>query len=116
MGVPDRKCGFVTFGSRESAESAMNSLFDSLYLNQSKCQLNWAKSKEEDVEEEEKKKNEDGISKEEEQYLKKKGIVPPTLPVMPDPCVSSSTAYIGKSSTQYKSMSAHYKEAKVSTK
>merc|ERR1712087_298858 len=59
--VSDRKCGFVTFGSRESAESAMNSLFDSLYLNQSKCQLNWAKSKdqEEEVEEEKRGKNED---------------------------------------------------------
>merc|ERR1712228_311223 len=118
--VPDRKCGFVTFGS---TESAMNALFDLLYLNKSKCQLNWGKSKGNDHEkkecvddnEKEEKRNDDGMSKADELYLKKQGILPPTLPPMPDPCVSN-TAYIGKSSTQYKSMSAHYKEDKVSTK
>ncbi len=43
--LPDRKCGFITFGMRENAEKAINALFDLLYLNKTKCVLNWARSK-----------------------------------------------------------------------
>merc|ERR1712129_555469 len=43
--LPDRKFGFLTFASRESAENAMQGLFDCLYLNEVKCSLNWAKGK-----------------------------------------------------------------------
>jgi len=43
--LQERKCGFVTFAERESAEKAMRALFDALYLNKRKCELNWAHSK-----------------------------------------------------------------------
>eukprot|EP01083_Nonionella_stella_P197075 724772_1 len=43
--LPDRKCGFITFSMRENAEKAINALFDVLYLNKKKCELNWARSK-----------------------------------------------------------------------
>eukprot|EP00485_Elphidium_margaritaceum_P003201 CAMPEP_0202688990 /NCGR_PEP_ID=MMETSP1385-20130828/4365_1 /ASSEMBLY_ACC=CAM_ASM_000861 /TAXON_ID=933848 /ORGANISM="Elphidium margaritaceum" /LENGTH=446 /DNA_ID=CAMNT_0049344063 /DNA_START=44 /DNA_END=1384 /DNA_ORIENTATION=+ len=43
----DKKCAFVTFATREMAEQTMTALFDQLYLNKRKCQLNWARPKNE---------------------------------------------------------------------
>merc|ERR1719203_1889546 len=43
--LPDRKCGFVTFATREEAEGTMTALFDQFYLNKRKLELNWARSK-----------------------------------------------------------------------
>eukprot|EP01083_Nonionella_stella_P048684 130004_1 len=122
----DRKCGFITFETRENAEKTMDALFDALYLNKRKCQLNWARSKgskadndesntNSNSKEEENKcedVNNEEITKEDEKYLESQGIMAPKLPPMPDPC-ASNTAYVGKKSTQYKSMNAHYQEAKV---
>ena len=149
--LPDRKCGFVTFATRENAESAMSSLFDLFYLNKRKCELNWARSKGDsgnttnssnrmgssqigmstsnDSEKAQKiGDNEQGTSSstshskpvyaapmtaEEQRFLKSQGILPPQLPPMPDPIACANTAYVGKTSTAYKSMTAHYKEAKI---
>merc|ERR1719221_1527330 len=99
--LAERKCGFVSFGSRESAESVMNACFDCLYLNKRKCQLNWARPKGNKDEEKEKGTEDvvanekesvkkDELSKEDAQYLKQQGILPPSLPSMPDPCVSNA--------------------------
>ena len=152
----DRKCGFITFGLRENAEQAMTELYDMLYLNKKKCELNWARSKpkpnvngttEQEMKEnintnmdtntdnnvnveEEKKYNDQNvnnktneylpndvnhaaITEEEKEYLAKKGILPPKLPPLPDPCATNSASYCGQSGTQYKSMTAHYQESKV---
>merc|ERR1719242_2190240 len=142
--LPDRKCGFVTFGTRENAENAMSSLFDVFYLNKRKCELNWARSKGDkgnttsssdaknsntNTEAEKTKSNESGkgtsstshsntiptapITRDEQEFLKRQGIVPPNLPPMPDPIACANTAYTGNTSTMYRSMTAHYKEAKI---
>ena len=145
--LPDRKCGFVTFATRENAESAMSSLFDLFYLNKRKCELNWARSKGDTgnttissknmghskrVDAGKGQKSGDNgqeksytatshsnnvqaapVTADEQEFLKSQGILPPQLPPMPDPVACVNTAYVGNTSTAYKSMTAHYKEAKI---
>lgn len=164
--LPDRKCGFVTFGTREDVEKAMTTLFDLFYLNKRKCELNWAKSKgDKGSGTAPTHKTQHGvhgmhgnvesavaaavaigpqipsgqsgnvveapqgdtttssnvvrevvaapITADEQEFLRSQGIVPPKLPPMPDPIACGNTGYAGRTSTAYKSMTAHYKEAKI---
>merc|ERR1712083_905707 len=99
--LPDRKCGFVTFATREEAEGTMTALFDLFYLNKRKLELNWARSKggnntntnsnntnTNSAESEQKqqigpqKRTEQEITADEQAFLETQGIVPPKLPPM----------------------------------
>ncbi len=42
--LPNNNCGFVCFNSRESAEKAMETLFDKLYVGDLQLKLMWAKN------------------------------------------------------------------------
>ncbi len=42
--LPKHDCGFVCFNSRESAESAMEALFDKLFIGDQQIKLLWAKN------------------------------------------------------------------------
>jgi RNA recognition motif-containing protein len=42
--ISKHKIAFVCFNSRESAEKAMEAMFDRFYIGQSKLQLLWAKA------------------------------------------------------------------------
>lgn len=44
--VEAKKCAFVTFGTREAAERAMDSVATSLMLNGQRCKVHWGKPRE----------------------------------------------------------------------